>query len=152
MRYKLLRQTIILTYVDTLWKIWALKFDVDAKGWDQTTALNHAALHGKIEVCRYLLARDANVDAVYQPLLAAGPQRRFVFSSLNPGKIGHLGICQLLLEHGANPLLIRANGDSVLVRACIHGCLPVCKLLYKFGARDELLYWSDDVVCMIAHP
>jgi ankyrin repeat protein len=41
---------------------------------------------------------------------------------------------------GANPLLQDSDGYSALFMCCQNGHVIIIKLLYKSGARDELLY------------
>jgi ankyrin repeat protein len=48
--------------------------------------------------------------------------------------------------YGANPLLQDAKGLSALMICCTYGHIDICKLLYKNGARNELLKLSDKTV------
>jgi ankyrin repeat protein len=57
-----------------------------------------------------------------------------------------MNVIQLLLDHRANPLLQNSDGLSALFMCCEHGHVNrvnIIKLLYKYGARDELLCLPD---------
>jgi ankyrin repeat protein len=57
-----------------------------------------------------------------------------------------LKVVQLLLNHGANPLLLCTNGESAFWFCCQEGYVDICKLLYKYGARVKFLYDSNGEV------
>jgi ankyrin repeat protein len=56
---------------------------------------------------------------------------------------------QLLLDHGANPLLQDLDGHSALYACCGNADVNICKLLYKYGATNELLSFADGTVYIL---
>jgi ankyrin repeat protein len=58
----------------------------------------------------------------------------------------HVSRMATLLDHGANPLLRDSEGASALFMCCQNGHYDIIKLLYRYGARDELLYMHDGMV------
>ncbi len=55
-------------------------------------------------------------------------------------------VCRLLLDHGANALWQDSEGCSALYLCCQFDFVELCKLLYKYGARDKLLYKPNGAV------
>jgi ankyrin repeat protein len=53
----------------------------------------------------------------------------------NAALYGHIQICNLLLEMGADPNIANKNGEMPIHLACKSGDLQLCKLLIKFGAN-----------------
>lgn len=67
---------------------------------------HYAARHGRIEICRLLLDAGADVN-VQTSSGRATALHRAAYS-------GHCDVVRLLLQRGADPLLIDADGQTVL--------------------------------------
>jgi ankyrin repeat protein len=52
----------------------------------------------------------------------------------------------MLLDNKASPILQDETGLSALMMCCSNGHIDICKLLYKNGARNELLNLPDESV------
>jgi ankyrin repeat protein len=133
------------------------KVDVNARfGGDGDTALHRAAARGQVEAVKLLLERGANVNAVDDegttPLLGAtyrghtevagvllergaavdAQEMRYRLSSLNHA-VGRndKALVELLLRHGADPMLKAADGRTALDRAEANGAREIVALLKR---------------------
>jgi ankyrin repeat protein len=133
------------------------KVDVNARfGGDGDTALHRAAARGQVEAVKLLLERGAGVDAVDDegttPLVSAAyrghievvkvllergaavdaQEMRYRISSLSHavGR-GDKALVQVLLAHGADPMLKGADGRTALDRAEANGAREIVALLRK---------------------
>ncbi|KAI5454987.1 palmitoyltransferase akr1 [Naganishia albida] len=82
------------------------KLDVNARDDSNVTPLHWAAINAHVDVCRWLLGRGAEVDAIGGDLQATPLQ----WAARN----GHLYVIHLLLKHGADPTLRDAQGFNTL--------------------------------------
>jgi ankyrin repeat protein len=55
---------------------------------------------------------------------------------------------QILLDHGANAFLLDQIGLGALYACCQNGHVAAVELLYKYGARNELLHDIDGKVSL----
>ncbi len=96
---------------------------MQSTGW---TPLHYAAFGGHVEVCRYLLGRQVDIDARSPngttPLMMAARQ-------------GHLETVRLLLWEVADPALKNEAGLTALALARRGGFVEIADLLRKAGAR-----------------
>ena len=95
-------------------------------------ALNEAAFRGHTEVCRLLIERGANVNAVYYggwtPLHQAA-------------RYGYVDVCRLLIQAKSNVNSVDHNGETPLHCAARYGHIEVCRLLLGRGANVNATNW-----------
>lgn len=85
-----------------------------------------AALQGHLDVCRLLIARDADVNKPgWTPLHYAATG-------------GHVAIIRLLLDHHAYIDAASPNGTTPLMMAAMYGTLDALRLLLEAGADPTL--------------
>jgi ankyrin repeat protein len=94
---------------------------------DGFTPLHLATFFGSEEVARLLLDRGVDVDPVARNAMRVTP-----LHSAAAGR--HLGICALLLDHGADPNARQQDGFTPLHAAAQHGDAALAGLLLKHGA------------------
>ncbi len=103
----------------------ALLDSIDFADSDGRTYLMYSALYGRTAVARYLLERNARVNAAdnnqYTPLHFAA-------------QAGHLETARLLIEAGANVNARDSFGNSPLMRCNNATPLPILELLLENGA------------------
>ena len=125
-----------------------LGFDINLKDQSihRSSPLYQTAFHGNFEVCRYRLEKGSKVDySGIQPLFVSAEVSCFksfnlverTFKSL-PVTLGSW--CKSLLKAQ------ESDGKGAFTRACEYGRLDICKLIYTYGARDELCYDNDGMV------
>ena len=103
--------------------------------WDHT-ALMFAAEHGRAEVVRELLAAGADVAAVNRGHAAdgGGGSQALHFAAAK----GHVDVCDLLLDAGANPNVLGRYCRTPLTEACYNARAEVIRLLLSRGADVKL--------------
>jgi uncharacterized protein len=107
----------------------APKINVDARNAEDESPLMMAALKGKLEAVRALLARDADVNKTgWTPLHYAA----------SAGSSQHLAIIALLLENHAYIDATSPNGTTPLMMAAQYGSTEAVQLLLDEGADPTL--------------
>lgn len=107
----------------------APKINVDARNAEDESPLMMAALKGKLDAVRALLARDADVNKTgWTPLHYAA----------SAGSSQHLGIIALLLENHAYIDATSPNGTTPLMMAAQYGSTEAVQLLLDEGADPTL--------------
>ncbi|KAF7966438.1 hypothetical protein HWV62_38376 [Athelia sp. TMB] len=97
----------------------------NAMGGHLVTALLVASSWGRLEICKLLLERGANVNAVggkYGTALQVA------------SRSGIRETCQLLLEQGADVNATGGHHGTALLAASFEGSLKICQLLLEHGA------------------
>ncbi|CEM23166.1 unnamed protein product [Vitrella brassicaformis CCMP3155] len=124
----------------------AQQADVKAKSVMGTTALHLAAREGKRELCEFLIAKGAEVDA--QESASIGGNTPLHLACFN----SHVQTASLLLSRGADPCTPNATLQTPLHVACRLGNTDLTKLLLAHGAdgnaRDSggrnASYWARE--------
>lgn len=98
--------------------------DINMRGRDGRTLINHAAIYGHIGIFRYLLERGADItipdNMGYTPLHSAV-------------KLGNIEIAKMLLAHGASVSTVNKFGNIPLFEAS-HLWPDMIKLLLEYGS------------------
>ena len=98
--------------------------DINMRGRDGRTLINHAAIYGLIDVFNYLLGQGADItipdDMGYTPLHSAV-------------KCRNIEIAKILLEHGASVSAVNKFMNIPLLEAS-HLHLDIIKLLLEYGS------------------
>jgi ankyrin repeat protein len=90
------------------------------------SALMLASLKGYLDVCKKLIARDADVNKPgWTPLHYAATS-------------GHLDVIRLLVEHHAYVDASSPNGSTPLMMAAMYGTIEAVKLLLAEGADPQI--------------
>lgn len=97
--------------------------EINHGGW---TPLHYCAFEGKTEVCRFLVAKQASVDA-----RAPNGATALMIAS----RQGHEEIVRLLLKGGADPNVETDRGGTALEWAAKAGNTVIADALRKAGAR-----------------
>ncbi len=129
-------------YPENVDRLLAAGAEVDARNDDGYDALMMAIRFGHAAIVDTLLAHGADANPYGQeeilerdlvtPLMLAARHG----SSLTAG----IRIVRSLLEHGAEPNLVRPNGDTAMTIARRHGRALIVAELRRHGARDESPY------------
>jgi ankyrin repeat protein len=112
-------------------KLLAKGADPNTKRADGATALHWAAHWDDVELVRDLLAGGANVDATTEYGLTP------LALSAENGTNASGDIVELLLQKGANPNLLRASGETVLMTAAFAGNVKAVEALLARGANPN---------------
>jgi ankyrin repeat protein len=110
----------------------------------------HPLTHGHLEVLRYLLSLDPNLEALENigNIGACTPLHLACFSGLD-----RLPAVQLLLAAGANPNVTSGNGTTPLFDAARHSAFDIADILLKAGARpslhDAVIMNREDLVAQL---
>ena len=98
----------------------------DARG---DTVLVKACMNGSCETATYLLDKGADIN-----------QPEEVSRLLSKAVLGnHMAVFNLLLERGANPLVVDPNGYNILAAACVLGNVDAVTAVLKVGqVRDAI--------------
>lgn len=99
--------------------------DVNARDWDDLTALIPAASSGHLDICKLLVKEGIDVNA---------KDKDGITALMEASIMGHVKIVEFLLESGAE-LDAQANSEvTALWLASGEGKVPVMKILLKKGA------------------
>ncbi|VDK65945.1 unnamed protein product [Onchocerca ochengi] len=103
---------------------------INCKDFDgrESTPLHFAAGYNRVEVLKYLLEKDANVEA---------RDTGWLVPLHNACAYGHLIVAELLVKHGANLNAADKWGYTPLHEAALKGKFDVCKLLLLNGADPK---------------
>uniref|UniRef100_A0A915Q6N0 Poly [ADP-ribose] polymerase n=1 Tax=Setaria digitata TaxID=48799 RepID=A0A915Q6N0_9BILA len=103
---------------------------INCKDFDgrESTPLHFAAGYNRVEVLKYLLEKDANVEA---------RDTGWLVPLHNACAYGHLVVAELLVKHGANLNAVDKWGYTPLHEAALKGKFDVCKLLLLSGADPK---------------
>ncbi len=119
--------------------------DLERKNLEGETALVYAIKFGRAEVLDYLLAQHADPNLHSQDeLKGSGGLTPLMYAAQYRGvdRSAAQSMVRSLLAHGADPKLVRDNGDTALTLAMHNGNQAVAGLLRQAGARDESPYAS----------
>jgi ankyrin repeat protein len=108
-----------------------------------TNPLVTAASSGFYDICRELIERGADVNAV--PLDKTGECHTEGTALIKASAYGHLTICELLVKHGADVNIVvpeAANYPTALFAAKMHGQMAAIKWLLDQGAEINKLLLS----------
>uniref|UniRef100_K3WW17 Uncharacterized protein n=1 Tax=Globisporangium ultimum (strain ATCC 200006 / CBS 805.95 / DAOM BR144) TaxID=431595 RepID=K3WW17_GLOUD len=114
---------------------------VDKATNDGMTPLHGASMHGKIEMCTDLLAKNASVDIKNQT--GDTPLHLAVSND-------HFGVVQALISAGAIVNVVNHTGDTPLIVAARHGYLETAQALLTAGARVEMVNKSGELAIVAA--
>lgn len=104
----------------------------DAPGW---TPIVHAAIHGHLEMVKWLLANGAQVDSQTQDFKCST-------TALNGASaFGHVMVMECLLNHGADIEFKENNGSPLMYAAACEDGVEAVRLLIKRGAN---VFYKND--------
>ncbi len=118
--------------------------DLERRNRKGETALVYAIKFGQTAVLDYLLAQGADPNLYSQDELKdhSGLTPLMYAAQYGVPRDAAPGIVRSLLAHGADPKLVRDNGDTALTMASRNGYRAIARLLQQAGARDESPYAS----------
>ena len=102
--------------------------DINSHAPDGFTALSLAAFFSQLEVAKYLLEQGADPNIAAKNAFKVAPIHAAVAAN-------HLGICELLVKHGADVNLPQAQGIRPLHSAAHIGNLVMVQCLVEAGAE-----------------
>ncbi|MEZ5039610.1 MAG: ankyrin repeat domain-containing protein [Saprospiraceae bacterium] len=102
--------------------------EINSHASDGFTALSLAAFFSQLEVVKYLLEQGADPNIAAKNPSNIAPIHAAVAAN-------HLGICELLVQHGANVNLSQTQGVRPLHAAAHRGNLAMVQLLVEAGAE-----------------
>ncbi|MFQ5488688.1 MAG: ankyrin repeat domain-containing protein [Gammaproteobacteria bacterium] len=118
--------------------------DMERRNHRGETALVYAVKFGQGGVLNYLLAQGADPNLYSQDTLKAHDGQTPLMYAAQYGALqgANPTMVRSLLAHGADPTLVRNNGDTALTIASRNGYQAIVDLLRQAGARDERPYAS----------
>ncbi|KAK9694629.1 Ankyrin repeats (3 copies) [Popillia japonica] len=112
--------------------------NVDVKDTAGYTALHYAARNGHSDICKCLLARGSDVNAVTKAGLATSLHRAC--------SAGYYNIVKILLEHKADVNLQDSDGKTALHRAASAQNKPICEQLLAVSSDLKFVKDAKDKV------